>query len=85
MSTIEIIAAVLLSTLLCDAVLLAIAPDVRERLRRPFDKFRAWLFDEPQEQPQTVDHCETCTRWSECNGVDRENCPLWRANDKKEL
>lgn len=22
------------------------------------------------------DPCETCTRWYECNGVDRENCPL---------
>lgn len=22
-----------------------------------------------------TDHCETCLRWPECNGVD-ENCPL---------
>ena len=20
--------------------------------------------------------CETCLRWSECNGVDIDNCPL---------
>lgn len=26
---------------------------------------------------QEEDHCDTCLRWSECNGVD-ENCP-WRA------
>lgn len=23
------------------------------------------------------DPCETCLRWWECNGVDKENCPLW--------
>ena len=85
MRAIEIIAIFLMSTMLCDAVLLAIAPDVRKILRRPFDKFRAWLFDEPQEQPQTEDHCEICLRWSECNGADRETCPLWSENDKKEL
>lgn len=25
------------------------------------------------------DPCDTCNRWSECNGVDREACPLWAA------
>lgn len=24
-----------------------------------------------------ADPCESCLRWYECNGVDRENCPLW--------
>lgn len=27
------------------------------------------------------DPCETCTRWYECNGVDKENCPLWKEVD----
>lgn len=27
-----------------------------------------------------TDPCETCLRWSECNGVDAENCPRWRVN-----
>ena len=25
-----------------------------------------------------TDPCESCLRWSECNGVDIDNCPLWR-------
>ena len=30
------------------------------------------LFPEPED-----DHpCGTCLRWSECNGIDAENCPL---------
>lgn len=24
----------------------------------------------------TADPCDTCLRWSECNGVDRDACPL---------
>ena len=27
--------------------------------------------------------CETCLRWGECNGVDRENCNLVKENLKK--
>ena len=27
------------------------------------------------------DPCETCLRWWECNGVDKDNCPLWQTND----
>lgn len=23
-----------------------------------------------------ADHCETCLRWPECNGVDAASCPL---------
>lgn len=31
------------------------------------------------------DHpCETCTRWSECNGIDKNNCPLWRTDETEE-
>lgn len=29
------------------------------------------------------DKCETCNRWSECNGVDKENCPLWNVKTKE--
>ena len=29
------------------------------------------------------DPCETCLRWWECNGVDKDNCPLWQTNDNK--
>lgn len=32
-----------------------------------------------------TDPCDTCTRWYECNGVDRENCPLWEEVDNNEL
>jgi hypothetical protein len=32
---------------------------------------------------EPVDPCETCNRWDECNGVDREYCPLWRANEEE--
>ena len=28
--------------------------------------------DTEQESP-----CLYCLRWEECNGVDKENCPLW--------
>ena len=24
----------------------------------------------------TADPCDTCLRWSECNGVDRDTCPV---------
>jgi hypothetical protein len=27
--------------------------------------------------------CETCLRWSECNGVDAANCPAVRDFNKK--
>ena len=30
-----------------------------------------------------TDPCETCLRWYECNGIDKENCPMW-GNDKEE-
>jgi hypothetical protein len=28
--------------------------------------------------------CETCLRWSECNGSDRENCPWWQIVEERE-
>lgn len=28
--------------------------------------------------------CDTCLRWYECNGIDKENCPLWGNEHKKE-
>ena len=30
-----------------------------------------------------TDPCETCHRWSECHGVDQENCPLWKKGGTK--
>lgn len=30
------------------------------------------------------DPCETCLRWYECNGVDKENCPLTKEVDANE-
>lgn len=30
----------------------------------------------PEGGPDREDPCETCLRWTECNGVDREFCPL---------
>jgi hypothetical protein len=32
--------------------------------------------DEHKEQ-EKKDPCESCLRWSECNGVD-DDCPLWK-------
>ena len=29
------------------------------------------------------DKCETCNRWFECNGVDKDNCPLWNVKGKE--
>lgn len=26
--------------------------------------------------------CETRLRWYECNGIDKENCPLWGKDNK---
>lgn len=82
MSTLEIITAILLSVLQCAAFLLAISPATRDKVRQCIDDTRRWLLDVTQEQPQAIDHCDTCNRWSECNGVDRENCPLWRDDEK---
>lgn len=31
-----------------------------------------------------MDPCETCLRWWECNGIDKENCPLWGDEYTKE-
>ncbi len=28
--------------------------------------------------------CETCLRWSECNGSDRPNCPWWQIVEERE-
>ena len=28
--------------------------------------------------------CETCLRWPECNGIDRDACPLVKAHAEKE-
>ena len=81
MNTLRIILIILCACLECAAILWVLHPVFRRRIAG----IRAWLCDEPQEQPQATDHCETCQRWSECNGVDRDNCPLWRENDKKEL
>lgn len=33
---------------------------------------------------ETAGPCDTCCRWSECNGADKENCPLWGNNKVKE-
>lgn len=30
------------------------------------------------------DPCDTCLRWYECNGIDKENCPLWDTDNKEE-
>ena len=27
-------------------------------------------------EPECEDPCETCLHWDECNGVDRDNCPI---------
>lgn len=36
------------------------------------------IFVEPDPgQPASEDPCNTCLRWDECNGVDREDCPLY--------
>ena len=32
------------------------------------------LRSEPDEKSEHADPCDTCVRWSECNGVDKE-CP----------
>ena len=29
----------------------------------------------------TTDPCDTCLRWSECNSVDRDTCPVAMAAD----
>lgn len=32
-----------------------------------------------------TDHpCETCLRWPECNGIDRDTCQLVKAHDERE-
>lgn len=31
---------------------------------------------------EPADPCDTCNRWDECNGVDKENCPMWRDNEE---
>lgn len=28
--------------------------------------------------------CDTCLRWAECNGVDRDTCPLVKAHAERE-
>lgn len=28
--------------------------------------------------------CDTCLRWYECNGIDKENCPMWDNEHKEE-
>ena len=33
----------------------------------------------------TFDPCEGCTRWYECNGVDKDYCPLWEEVDNNGL
>lgn len=40
--------------------------------------FMLWGHEVPKEPEQKEDPCETCQRWYECNGVDKENCPLWK-------
>lgn len=31
-----------------------------------------------KEEAEIYDPCETCVRWSECNGIDKDYCPLWQ-------
>lgn len=32
-----------------------------------------------------TDHpCETCLRWPECNGIDRDACPLLKDKNKED-
>ena len=31
-------------------------------------------------QEEAQDPCVTCLRWSECNGVEMETCPLWEVD-----
>ena len=41
--------------------------------------FVPWGHETPKGQAQEEeDPCETCQRWYECNGVDKEDCPLWK-------
>ena len=35
------------------------------------------------EAPEPADPCDTCRRWDECNGADRDTCPLWRAEKEE--
>ena len=39
--------------------------------------FVPWGHETPKEQ-KPENPCETCHRWYECNGMDKENCPLWK-------
>jgi hypothetical protein len=32
----------------------------------------------------TADPCDTCLRWSECNGVDRNTCPVANHNTEED-
>lgn len=27
------------------------------------------------------DPCATCCRWWECNGVDQDDCPMWKKEE----
>lgn len=35
-------------------------------------------YQQEQDAAESVDPCESCIRWSECNGIDKDNCPLWQ-------
>lgn len=77
MSAWEIIAAIVLSIAQCAGIFLFIFPEARETIRR----FIASIFprmNDTTKQDTEFNPCETCQRWGECNGVDRDNCPLWR-------
>mgnify|MGYP003304326380 CR=1 FL=1 len=81
MKTWEIIAAIVLSTVQCAGILLLISPATRETIHR----FIVSIFprmNDTTEQDAEFNPCEACQRWGECNGVDRDNCPLWRTDER---
>lgn len=43
-----------------------------------------WKLGPGSGEEEAENPCGTCVRWSECNGVDKENCPLWGENKTKE-
>lgn len=62
----------------CVAIILLLVITLLDLLGIPKQLKRiADALEQKQEKPRT-DPCETCLRWSECNGVDRDDCPMCR-------